>query len=146
MVAFEDLLGLHELSGLETSTEKTNDYYNDDAMVVYFVLDGITYKAKEDPDDGYRSSMESFEVETEYKVRNVFPPQKVFGKMRPDDYDKNDTIEFFDVTTSELVLALGTDSYDDWYPCFVFNWQPENMAINKDVDYDRTVGIERGTE
>lgn len=148
MTEFSELLGLHMLSGLETSTEKVIDlgYGYDSATVVYFVLDGVTYRVYEDPSDGYRSSMGSFDVVTDYVVKNRFPEQQVFGVMRPDGYDKNDTIEFMDAMTSKVVLALGTDSYDDWYPTFVFEWNPENMAINKDAneseDESGLIGLE----
>ena len=45
----KDLIGLHELSGVDITTEKHSDYYCDDAdcSVVKFVLDGKTYKAVE---------------------------------------------------------------------------------------------------
>lgn len=136
MTEFTELIGLHKLSGLETSVEKLSDhgYGYDNGTYIYFILDGVTYLCTENPGDGYRSSMGSFEVVTEYAVRNTFPEQLVFGKMRPDGYDRNDTIEFFDAESGNLVLALGTDAFDDWYPTFIFSWHPENMAINKDAN------------
>ncbi len=153
MTEFSDLLGLHTLSGLETSVEKLSDfgYGYDDAMVVYVVIDGKTYRIQEDPSDGYRSSMGSFGVDTEYKVKNTFPPQQMFVTMRSDDtWRKNDTLEFTDVETLKLVLALGTDNTDDWYPYFVFEWNPENMAINIEAseaeDESGLIGVEHAGE
>ena len=143
MTDFSELLGLHMLSGLETSTEKVNDYgYGfDNATVVYVVIDGKTYRIQEDPSDGYRSSMGSFDEVEDYVVKNRFPEQFVNGSMREDStWEKNNALEFCDASTGKLVLALGTDNTDDYYPTFVFGWYPENMAINQDVDSDRRIG------
>jgi hypothetical protein len=128
----KDLVGEHELSGVDTGDEKVHKYdsYYEDCGVVRFVLDGKTYKAIEDPDDGYRSYLSKLEV-TDEKVSNTFPPQKVIGIMKPDeDYAVNDTIQFFDVITTKVVLEVGTDNTDDYYPYCVLNWNPENLAIN----------------
>jgi hypothetical protein len=102
----KDLVGEHELSGVDTTTEKVKQYgyYYEDCEVVRFVIDGKTYKAVEDPCDGYRSYLKELEV-TDEKVTNNFPPQKVIGKMKD-------------------------DSDDDYYPYYVLYWSPENLAIN----------------
>lgn len=126
----KDLIGEHELSGLDTFTKKGSDYYQSDADGYRFILDDITYSVVENPDDGYRSHLSDLEVTTD-KVDYTFPPQKVFGKMREDqEYSKNDVLELYDITTNKLVLAIGTDNYDDWYPTCIMDWQPQNLAIN----------------
>lgn len=128
----KDLVGEHELSGVDTTTEKVKQYgdYYEDCEVVRFVIDGKTYKATEDPDDGYRSYMKELEV-TDEKVTNVFPPQKVIGKMKADsDWETNDTIQFIDAVTGKVVLEVGTDNTDDYYPYCVLHWSPENLAVN----------------
>jgi hypothetical protein len=127
----KDLVGLHELSGVDTTTVKVKwgDHY-EDANVVRFVLDGKTYKAIEDPDDGYRSYCKELEVCDEV-VSNKFPPQKVMGKMKDNDTDSiNDTIQFIDVVTGKVVLEVGTDNTHDYYPYCVMNFSPENLACN----------------
>lgn len=127
----KDLVGEHELSGLDTFIKKATETYYDDANGYRFVLDGVTYCAIEDPEDGYRSSLGSLEISTEAVDYN-FPAQKVVGKMRSDDeYARNDVIEFYDAITNKLVLAVGTDNWDDYYPCCVMEWHPENLAINQ---------------
>ena len=128
----KDLVGLHELSGVDTTTEEVKQWDNhyEDANVVRFVLDGKTYKAIEDPDDGYRSHCNELEVCDEV-VSNNFPPQKVMGKMKDNStYEVNDTIQFIDVVTGKVVLEVGTDNTDDYYPYCVMNWSPENLACN----------------
>lgn len=125
-----DLVGEHYLSGLDTYIEPKEEDYQEDKEAFRFVLDGITYKAVEDPSDGWRSYLGELSV-TDEKVQYNFPPQKVIGKMREDEeYSKNDVIEFYDPITNKLVLAVGTDNHDDWYPCCVMVWNPENLAVN----------------
>ena len=131
----KDLVGEHELSGVDSITEEKKEFEpfggcTLEFQVIRFVLDGKTYKATEDPADGYRSCMEEIEV-TDEKITNNFPPQKVIGKMKPgDNFNDNDTIQFRDVVTGEIVLEVGTDYYDDLYPICIMYWNPENLAIN----------------
>jgi hypothetical protein len=128
----KDLVGEHELSGVDTTKERVKQYghYYKDCEVVRFVIDGKTYKATEDPDDGYRSYLNELEV-TDEKIANSFPPQKVIGKMKDDsDWERNETIQFIDTTTGKVVLEVGTDNMYDYYPYCVLHWYPENLAIN----------------
>lgn len=129
----KNLIGEHELSGLDCIIipRSKNDYSYYDANAFLFILDGITYKAIENPDDGYRSYLKDLET-TDEKVSYTFSPQKVIGKMMKSGvYGKNDGIQFFDSITDKLVLEIGTKDYDDYYPCCILNWYPENMNINQ---------------
>ena len=126
----KDLVGKHQLSGFDSATEDANDAWGEDYEVVRFVLDGKTYKAVEDRSDGYRSYLSELVV-TDEPITNTFAEQEVVGVMKPSgDYEINDTIQFFDTTTSKIVLEVGTDNTDDYYPYCVMNWSPENLAIN----------------
>ena len=126
----KDLVGEHLLSGFDTAIEPPKDTWSEEAEVIRFVLDGITYKAIEDPSDGYRSYLQELEV-TDEKITNTFEPQKVIGKMKDNDtYSVNDTIQFIDAVTGKIVLEVGTDNTDDYYPYCVMNWSPENLACN----------------
>lgn len=126
----KELVGKHYLSGFDTAIEKAVHSYYKDFEVVRFVLDGKTYKAIEDPSDGYRSFLQDLVV-TDETISNNFPPQEVVGKMKEDsDYSVNDTIQFIDVVTGKIVLEVGTDYSCSYYPCCVMNWNPENLAIN----------------
>ena len=56
---FEDLVGLHQLSGVDESSEVRPSGWgsgDESVGVILFIIDGVTYKAVENPDDGYRSS------------------------------------------------------------------------------------------
>jgi hypothetical protein len=122
----EDLVGLHEISGVDITTMEIKLYGDyEDINVVRFVLDGKTYKAIEDPKDGYRSYLDEIEVCDEV-VWNNFPPQKVMGKMKDEHI-----IVFIDVFTDKVVLELGTQHIEDnYYPYCVMYWYPENLACN----------------
>jgi hypothetical protein len=128
----KDLVGPHELSGVDMAREVITTYGDEkeEVDVVLFILDGITYKAVEDPSDGYRSYCRDVVV-CEDKVSNTFPPQQVIASMKEDEgYSNNDTIQFTDVVTGKVVLQVGTDNHDDYYPYCVMVWNPENLAIN----------------
>ncbi len=48
-----------------------------------------------------------------------------------DKYGNNDVIQFYDFITDKLVLEIGTENYDDWYPTCIMNWYPENLFCNE---------------
>ena len=130
----KDLVGEHVLSGVDFCTTKVEMWgeHFEDCEVVNFVLDGVTYTAIEDPNDGYRSCMEEIKV-SDTPIINNFPGQRVVATMRPDEkYANNDILDLIDVVTGKVVLSIGTDNYDDYYPCWVAVFYPENMSINAD--------------
>ena len=132
-VPFESLLGEHTLDAVDTSTEQIKDYCDrlESANCIRFRLDGKIYVALEDPDDGYRSAMEKLFVQ-DGEMRNVFPPIKVLARRRPNGrYAECDILELVDTANGQVVLAVGTDNSDDYYPWFVAEWKPQNMAQNK---------------
>jgi hypothetical protein len=129
-VPLESLVGSHCLSGVDRLSEPNDDRYEPIRQVFRFTLDGITYVATEDPDDGYRSSMRTFAVSAA-PTKNTFPPVAVTGRMKPDtQYESNHTLQLVDDVTGEVVLEVGTDNVGDYYPGFVAEWRPELLAPN----------------
>lgn len=129
----EDLVGEHELTGVDFDSLPPclDDYRYDSANVMYFALDGLTYAAAEDPSDGYRSSMQDLTV-SERAIMNVFSPVKVLGVYRPKgSYGSDDILEMIDCVTGKVVLRFGTSNTDDYYPSYVADFTPENMACNQ---------------
>ena len=126
----KDLVGLHVLDAVDMEIGKIKNYmdWDEDAQIIRFRLDGKTYIATEDPDDGYRSHMKDINESTD-PMNNSFPPCKVIGSM--DEDQENDTLEFKDLVTGKTVLRVGTDNTDDYYPMFISEFNPENMAINQ---------------
>ena len=130
---FKDLIGLHELSGVEITTERVKVYEwsdtEEDCQVMKFILDGKKYMAHEDPNDGYRSTCGDLK-EYDGEIKNTFIAQKVECKMKPNGYYDNDILQMFDIITEKLVLEVGTSDFNDYYPCCEMSFNPENMAIN----------------
>lgn len=125
-VCLEDLCGRHILTGVDRLVKVEGGRVRGiEKDVLNFTLDGITYSAVEDPDDGWRSMMESLIV-SNAELINTFPECEVVGNMN------DDVLELRDVKTKKIVISVGTDNLEDWYPCFVANFNPENMSINQD--------------
>jgi len=129
-IELKSLLGGHKLSGVDMINRQIEKYGSmEDCNVINFVLDGKTYTAIEDPSDGYRSSMEKIFISDD-KVINNFKPIAVVAIEKPCTYCENDVVQFFDCKTGKLVLEVGTENVDDYYPSFVANFNPENMILN----------------
>lgn len=130
----KDLIGLHELSGVDTGVVPADKdvYPYEDSETFSFVLDGKTYTAVQDPSDGYRSSMA--DIAEGGEVKNTFAPQKVMATMleaTPGDYEtEHDVLTLTDVVTGKEVLRVGTGNTDDYYPYWVAWFGPEGMACN----------------
>jgi len=126
----DDFLGVHILTGVDFAIEKATEEYYEDANNMAFEMDDKVYLVREDPDDGYRSSMKDIE-EVDIKVVNQFPPCKVEGVRREDvEYQKNDVIDFYDLITGQVVMSIGTENTDDYYPCYIAYFDPTAMKIN----------------
>jgi hypothetical protein len=128
-----ELVGKHILSGVDMSNESIlswGDCY-ENCQVIRFVLDGKTYMAVEDPNDGYRSSMRNIE-ESDSVVSNTFPGVEVMAFMKKDAaYGNDDVLELMDTKNGKTILSVGTGNFDDYYPYWVAEFTPENMAINQ---------------
>lgn len=124
----KDLVGQHKLTGVFIGTKKINHYgRQEDVLFITFILDGITYTATEDPDDGYRSAMKNIIISNE-KVSNIFPPIEVLAMMEEDRSGrKYDVLKLINIVTGKTILAVGTKDIDDYYPSYVSEWMPENI-------------------
>lgn len=128
-VEIASLVGMRKLTGVDRETESIQHYdwrAAEDCNVLRFRLDGVVYCAIEDPDDGYRSAMGSLVID-KTPINNKFKPVKVLATLGDGDAD---TLVLTDVKTGKVVLEVGTDNSDSYYPCFVDRFDPENMAIN----------------
>ena len=123
------LVGTKKLDAVELqSMEGVYGNYN----LIKFRLDGIVYCAMEEEDDGYRSSMGYITVLDSDDVKNIFPAIDVICTY--DDRYDSDLLGIYDAETRELVLEVGTDNADDYYPCFAARFFPEAMITNKKVE------------
>ncbi|WP_024898834.1 hypothetical protein [Brucella rhizosphaerae] len=131
----KDLIGRHMLDAVDFTNAMIKGWLDEyeDCEVCRFRLDGTTYVAVEDPDDGYRSSMRELLVDENATMSNVFPAIEVEAAYRDKygDHDGADILMLVDVVTGKTVLEIGTDNTDDYYPFFVSDFQPQNMATNQ---------------
>lgn len=117
-VELKELVGPHTLSGVEFESAQVTTF--DVGKVVRFVLDGRILVATEDPVDGYRSMLGNLQEVAGPPVANSFSPVAVVGHMDPN----HDVLVLRLVTTGEEVLCVGTEDFDDYYPCFVAWFDP----------------------
>ncbi|POO54367.1 hypothetical protein CPJ18_02395 [Agrobacterium rosae] len=139
MTELTDLIGKRRLDAVDFDNEQVKELYGDgyeDSSVCRFRLDGVVYIAIEDPDDGYRSSMRNLTVANDATMKNVFPSVEVLGRHRTTgEYgETDDVLELIDTITGKVVLEVGTDNSDDYYPSFVASFHPENMSTNADIE------------
>jgi hypothetical protein len=144
-VTLQDLVGEFQLTGVsrddtQVASEWDEDRY-EDSQIFSFILNDITFTAVEDPDDGYRSHMRYIAVE-QFAVRSQFHPVDVYTIYRTDnthlkedndDYFSGEvweTLEMYDKGNDKLIMRVGTNNADDYYPYFVAEWMPENMEVN----------------
>lgn len=116
--------GWHELSGFCDTTARP-EYSDEEVNALIVRIDGMNYLCYEVPSDGYRSHSEM--NPTEQECTNTFPPQRVYVKY----YQHRDDIglEIYN-PDFELILLIGTDYTDDYYPEARWEWHPENLPIN----------------
>ncbi len=139
-ITFESLVGKHLLTGIDLTNRMEAMYEGatelESCQVCNFVLDGQTYTALEDPDDGYRSSMK-YLVLSDEKVINTFPAVEVTCTHRTvggfENCREDDVLEFRDCANGKLILEVGTTDTDDYYPSFVSDWNPANLSVNDRV-------------
>lgn len=135
-VKLEDLVGSHAFSGCDMEVVKIRHTFSsidEDASAIRFRLDGKIYTAVEDPNDGYRSMMEKIFVDDKSTVKNKFKSIRVLARMkdRGDHGNDCDILQLIDTVNGNVILEVGTDNTDDYYPSFIAFFDPKKMAINE---------------
>ncbi len=131
MVTFESLVGRHVLTGVDMDRESIKREWGPSfeyCDTLRFVLDGVTYRAVEDPDDGYRSAMGEFSI-SEAPVKNTFAKVRVLARVENKSTygGPANILQLIDERNGLVVLEVGTDNTDDYYPSWVGRWVPENL-------------------
>lgn len=126
--------GKYLLSGVD-EYQTTNDFYENINGVV-LILNGEKYIMAEDQCDGYRSYGILVKNEN-VECLNTFPPQEVVIESKvtkiTEHFDSisNEMMTIKNPFTNEIIIELGTENMDDYYPMGVFHYHPENLPINK---------------
>lgn len=91
----------------------------------------------EDPSDGYRSCATTplFTTGPLYQfsdnIEYIRAPVLV-RHWEKNEFDQPcDGIEIIDRRNGKTILQLGTSNSEDYYPSFVSDWQPKNLANNE---------------
>lgn len=121
-----DLCGQHIFSGIEPFTVKTG--WCENCNGVRFVFDGVAYEAVEDPCDGYRSYLGRIN-ESDVMPKNTFPGVLVVCHMEQNHHDE--ILCAVDAHNGKIVLRIGTDYFEDYYPRCILEYNPENMHLNE---------------
>lgn len=110
-MAFEELV----------EQEKYYAFYGVDNF--HFKIGKLVFEAKENPSDGYRSYLES--VVSAENINLIFYDQHL-AMVKLVSYDNGEFQghALVDKDGHEW-LKIGTDSSDDYYPCFIFTYQPK---------------------
>lgn len=133
-----DLIGTHTLQGIEVGSREFADCFGhiEEMGYIKFKLDGLTYMAVEDPDDGYRSYLRDLLVVDE-ECATKLPDIPVACRWMEDTPgpwgEENEVLIFADAENGKDVLKVGTGNVGDYYPYCVLEYYPENMAINEGV-------------
>ena len=141
LVEISSLVGKHVLSGVDMINRQMKQWHGDfeDCQCINFVLDGITYTAIEDPSDGYRSQLKEI-IKSDEKMENNFRAVEVVISLiekreRWAGYGVDcEILQFIDTANGKVILEVGTDNTDDYYPSFVSDWMPEKLSINEPHD------------
>ena len=106
---FEDMIsGTHKFYGVDNNCFKIGFH---------------TFEAVENADDGYRSFMECINLKTDNEL--IFFRHSI-ANIRIEVLTENVKIyRFVDADDGHIWLAFGTDLHDEWYPVFVFEYNPK---------------------
>ena len=111
------------------------DYYGADSGDLTFKIDGIVFKAVEDPDDGYRSLLGTIDYTSCHDSLFFRLPiarvqiEEYYGEGEPDGFYVNKGYRLVDVLDGHIWLEFGTDNYDDYYPMFRFTHYPKKQSM-----------------
>jgi len=90
-----------------------------------YKLNDVVWEAMEDESDGYRSYLESIvRVDGD---RGIFfsSPLATVTVEKSTEYP-DDGFKLVDIEDGHVWLEVGTDNYDDYYPCFRFEYHPKS--------------------
>jgi len=110
-----------------------------------FKLGSIVFEAVEDANDGYRSCLENFYILDKEECKDDIFFHESIADVMIIESPRIDGIEI--VENDHTYLTIGTDTSDNYYPFFVFEYNPRNekdLLENKEdsikenpIDFER---------
>ena len=129
---WKELYGERTLLAIRTDVRHP---FSVDAGGVALYLDDFTVFVFEDPCDDYRSMAAEPLIANTPLYNFGCSPEYLRIPVRVStmaDCDGADGIQLVDRRNGKVILRLGTDNTDDYYPYFVCDWRPQNIAENAD--------------
>lgn len=130
-MTLDDLVGIHIVDGVGEYIAKSTAPYKEDSRVFLLRVDGRVHVFREDADDGYRSMLGSIDVleDDNGDVGRVVPIEPrscrfVKRAQRQDCVGVDDVLAVSDCATGAVMLEIGTEDTDDYYPSFISHWTP----------------------
>lgn len=90
-----------------------------------FKLGDSVYEALEDENDGYRSCLGSIELTQSQGIFFKMPLARVKVVDGSSVRGCFDGWSLVDIEDGHEWLSVGTENYDDYYPCFIFDYRPK---------------------
>ena len=125
--------GKHEFSGIEPF--QYQDKYGNIRDGYYIIIDNVVYAFEIDHDDGWRSYGDIYIPEkiSVYSINNRFLAQEVIITLHHREHTDGNK-EFYTIVnaeTGEVILEIGTDYSESFYPMAICHYYPENMSVNQ---------------
>lgn len=136
-ISIRDITGNFLLTGVGFNAIPNNEEFREfnECNTITIILDDIPFTFVEDPQDGYRSTLDKVFVGGD--VQTKFEPIEVCFEYRETSeyHSESDLIYGFDKNiegckNQDACLIIGTDNTDDYYPFYVATWNPENLYVN----------------
>lgn len=116
------------------------DFYGVDNNVLCIGIDGkkIALEAMENPDDGYRSYLDTVSVSLKEHIFFGTSLARVILEEAPSNLPGHDAssckrdfegYQLRDASDDHIWLLFGTDNTDEYYPCFTFRYEPKKIKI-----------------
>ena len=130
----KDFEGKHLFGGADIFQGTGRDHWNEKEENTFcrFCIDGVFYETYGDPDDGYRGYLESIKRTFDYgpTLLNHFVPVDIVYVSEKAEYGFHvqcDLIKIINVENDKIILELGTEEIDSYYPEYIIDYCPENL-------------------
>jgi hypothetical protein len=143
-------------AGIDAKTLGAIGLASDIGEAFSFCVDGKTYTAFEDPDDGYRSALGFMVARDGNWCDCAFEPCALFATFSDGEGDSrllppNDPdaaraflMQLHDPSSMAIALQVGTSHADDWYPCFVAFHDPEVLERARALGIGLAFELDKG--